>query len=320
LAVAAAWMLWDGDSRKRILTPGPWVALAAFVAAAAPQALWLIDHDFQPFQYAARRASDGEWWAPIEFLLTLVVDHLPMFIVLACAGWFGKAAADAPPRPGQRTLRYLLLMGLGPALLTAAGAALSGASLRASWGAPMVVLSGLIAVALMSHKFSAARLKRTAIGAGVLIVLVSGLYFAHMRYGVALTGKPLRGNWPQAEISAQLADVWRRETNEAPLRIVAGDIWTAGLIGLHDRSPPSVLINGDYEAAPWVTPHEVARHGALVVWSGSRPSALSGFLGDLPQHELIFHPRAVADGRPQSAIRVYYAILPPGALETARAP
>lgn len=311
LVVAAGWMLWDAEARKRILTPGPWITFAAFLAVAAPQALWLVQHDFQPFAYAARRASDGEWWAPIEFLLTLALDHLPMLALLLAAGLFGQAAADAPPRPERRAMRYLLLMGLGPALLTAAGAAFTGASLRASWGAPMAALSGLILVALLSHKLSAARLKRIAVGAGVLIVVVSGLYFAHMRYGLAITGKPLRGNWPQAEISAHLEDVWRAETDGAPLRVVAGDIWTAGLVGLRDRAPPSVLINGDYEAAPWVTPEEVERHGALVVWSGSQPAALEQFMRGMEQRDWTFYPPngpSMVEG-----VEVHFAVLPPGA-------
>jgi hypothetical protein len=308
LVVAAAWILWDPQARKRILTPGPWLALIAFALTIAPQVLWLMQHEYGPFAYAARRASSGEWYASIEFLLTLVLDHVPMLILIACAGWFGKPAADAPAKPDQRALRYLLLLGLGPAVLIALGAAVSGASLRSSWGAPMVVLSGLIVVALMSNKFSAARLKRLAIGAGILVVVVSGLYFGHMRYGVAFTGKPLRGNWPQAEISRQLETEWMLETN-MPLRIVAGDIWAAGLIGFNDRDPPSVLIEGDYTKSPWITPAEVARDGALIVWSGDEGDTLPAFRQGLEVRELrVRSPYA----RPQNAqdIVVYYAILP----------
>jgi 4-amino-4-deoxy-L-arabinose transferase-like glycosyltransferase len=313
LVVAAAWMLWDARARSRILSPGPWITFAAFLAAAAPQALWLLENDFAPFAYAARRASGGAWWAPIEFLLTLALDHLPMLVLLACAGFFGKAAADAPAGPEQRAMRYLLLMGLGPALLTALGAALGGAGLRASWGAPMVVLSGLIVVALMSAKFSAARLKRLAIGASVLIVVVSGLYFGHMAYGVAFTGKPLRGNWPQAQISAHLEGIWRAETHDAPLRVVAGDIWTAGLVGLHDGSPPSVLINGDYATSPWVTRDEVARYGALVVWSGSRPAALETFMQGLDEREWEFYARR--GGPMAQTMTIRFAVIPPQQLQ-----
>lgn len=309
LVIAAIWMLWDATARSRILSPGPWLTFAAFLAAAAPQVLWLVEHDFSPFAYAARRASDGAWWAPFEYLLTLAADHLPMLILLLCAGFFGKAAPDSPAKPEQRAMRYLLLMGLGPALLTAGGALISGASLRASWGAPMVVLSGLIVIALLSAKFSMARLRGLTIGAGVLIVTVSGLYFGHMAYGVAFTGKPLRGNWPQAEISTAMHDAWSLQTNGAPLRVVAGDIWTAGLIGLRDPAPPSVLINGDYATSPWVTPEEVARDGALVVWSGSQPAALPAFIGDAPINEISFRAAREADAEPNIIVR--YAIIPP---------
>jgi len=310
LIVAAAWILWDTTSRKRILSPGPWLALIAFGLAAAPQVLWLFDNDFSPFAYAARRADGGEWWSPIEFLLTLVLDHLPMLIVLLCAGWFGIAAAEAPPKPEQRALRYLLLLGLGPAILTALGAAITGAGLRSSWGAPMVVLSGLLIVALMHNKFSTDRLKRIAIGAGVLIVVVSGLYFGHMRYGLALTGKPLRGNWPQHEISETLQARWNAETNNAPLRVVAGDIWEAGLVGLDDPNPPSVLIWGDYEIAPWVRPQEVEQYGALVVWSGDQPEALATFARDLTFQDITFYGvgAQTENARP---ITIHYAIIQP---------
>ncbi len=309
LIVAAAWMLWDGEARKRILTPGPWLALIAFALTAAPQVLWLIAHDFQPFAYAARRASDGAWYAPLEFLATLALDHLPMLIVLAAAGLFGKAADGSPAKPERRAMRYLLLMGLGPALLLAISAIPTGASLRASWGAPMVVLSGLLAVALLNAKFSAARLRRIAIGAAILIVLASGLYYGHMRYGVALTGKPLRGNWPQAEISRQLETEWLEATN-APLRIVAGDIWTSGLIGLQGRNPPSVLINGDYDISPWVTRDEVERYGALVVWSGSQPDALADFMRGMEQRELRVRSPYAREENAQDIV-IHYTILPP---------
>lgn len=309
LVIAAGWILWDAQARKRILTPGPWLALAAFALVAAPQVLWLFAHDFGPFAYAARRASDGEWYAPIEFLLTLALDHLPMLILLACAGWFGKSASEAPPKPDQRALRFLLLLGFGPALLTALAAAFSGAGLRASWGAPMAVLSGLVAVALTSDKFNVQRLKRLTIGAGVLMLVVSGLYYGHMRYGVALTGKPLRGNWPQAEISRQLEDAWRQATS-APLRIVAGDIWTSGLIGLNEPNAPSVLIDGDYTKAPWVSPGDVARAGALIVWSGHEPASLQPFRQGLEVRELRVRSPYAHETTAQDIV-IYYAIRSP---------
>jgi hypothetical protein len=271
LVIAAAWILWDSTARKRLLTPGPWLALLACAAVVAPQALWLIEHDFQPFAYAARRAAGGGIGDALAFLPVEALNHLPMALLLFAAGWFGKPAADAPNAPDARALRFLLLLGLGPALLTAIAGAVTGAGLKTAWGAPMFNLSGLLVVALLANRFSIARAQRLVVGAGVLLLLLPGLYFAHMRYGAQITGEPLRGNWPQARISRALEAAWAREHPGEPLRIVAGDIWTAGLVGMTDAHPPSVLINGDFEISPWVTLDEVEQDGGILVWRDGDP-------------------------------------------------
>lgn len=309
LAPAALWLLWDSEARKRLLTFGPWLGLAVFALVAAPQAMWLIEHEFQPFGYAARRASDGGPLAALEFVLTGALNHLPMAILLSCAGFFGKPAWDAPAKPEQRAWRFLLLIGLGPLALTALAGVL-GAGLRASWAAPMFNLSGLIVVSLLSAKFSVARLVRLAWGAGVIIALVSGLYFAHMRYGARFTDDPLRGNWPQAEFSRALEGAWVAQTN-APLKIVAGDIWTAGLVGLQGRNPPSVLINGDFTISPWVSPIEAARAGMLIVWraDGPPPPRVAALAEGLDVNSVELPYADFSDAPP---LVINYAILPPG--------
>lgn len=308
LAPAGLWLLWDCQARKRLLSFGPWLALAVFALVAAPQLLWLVSHEFQPFGYAARRASGGGPLVAIEFLATGALNHLPMAILMLAAGFFGQPSPDAPAKPEQRAGRFLLLIGLGPIALTAL-AGVFGAGLRASWAAPMFNLSGLIVVALLSHKFSAARLGRLAWGAGAIIVIVSGLYFAHMRYGAAFTNDPLRGNWPQAELSRALEGAWLSQT-DAPLEIVAGDIWTAGLVGLQGRNPPSVLINGDFAISPWVSPIEAARAGVLIVWRAEAgpPPRVAALAEGLDVHSVEI-PYA---GFPGAApLVINYAILAP---------
>jgi len=311
LLIAGVWMLYDAQARSKIFTPGPWIAALVCALVFAPQLLWLIENDFQPFSYAARRATSTDFIDTIGFLPIQLAHHLPMFLLMLCAGLFGKRANEPPPPPDKRALHYLLLMGLGPAIVLTLIGLVSVSGLRTAWGAPMFNLSGLIAVALLTHRMDARRMQATFIGAGVVIVIVSGLYFGHMRYGYQLTGDPLRGNWPQARIDAAMQEQWRVATNDAPLRIVAGDIWTTGLVGLNDRPPPHVLINGDYAISPWLTPDDVARDGALVVWSGSEPAGLASFLGDAPRNEMDFLPRdARANTEP---VTVGYAIMPPAA-------
>ncbi|WP_395647784.1 glycosyltransferase family 39 protein [Terricaulis sp.] len=312
LVVAAGWILYDATTRRRILSPGPWLALIVFALVVAPQLQWLIAHDFQPFAYAERRASGAPWYSPFEFLATMLADHLPLIILLATAGLMGKVADNAPPAPERRKLVFLLIMGLGPMLLTAVLGLLGGAGIRPSWGAAMFAPSGLLAVALLSARFSEARLKRLVIGAGVLLLLGSGLYFGHMKYGARFTHDPLRGNWPQAEMSRALGRQWSTQTQERPLRVVAGDIWTAGLVGLEVREPPSVLINGDYAISPWVTPEEVQREGMLVVWPADRPprDELAPLIAGLPVQSI----SAPYPNSPEVApLVINYVIVPPAA-------
>ena len=307
LIVAAAWMVWDSKARARLAAPGPWLALAVFAAVIIPQILWLTDSHFLPFEYAARRATGGGPLNALEFAATEALNHLPMAIMLLSAGFFGKAAIEPQVRPEQRALRFLLLMGLGPlALFFLAG--VFGMGLRASWGAPLFSLSGLLAIALLSDRVNADGLRRLAIGAGVMIVLGSALYFAHLRYGAHFTDRPLKGNWPQTEISRVLEAAWTSQTN-APLEIVAGDIWTAGLVGLRSRDPPSVLIDGDFSISPWVSRERARREGMLLVWRGeAAPAAVQALGGDLPAQTAEFTFPAFPNAPP---LVLHYAIVPP---------
>lgn len=307
LVPGAVWMLWDADARKRLATFGPYVTLLLFAAAAAPQVLYLTHTNFAPLHYAERRSADGGPLAAIEFLVSVAAYHLPFVLLLLFAGFFGKAAEKAPARPDQRALRYLLVMGLGPVVLVFIGG-LAGAGLRASWGAPMFDLSGLIVVALLSQRFSEARLGRLLAGAGALIVLFSAAYFGVMRFGAEITHKPLKGNWPQAGITRGLEEAWAHETGNMPLRIVAGDIWTGGLVGMSDRPPPSVLINGDLSISPWVTPARLNAQGALVVWKdGDTPPALAQRGNHVISHLFVAYPSA----RRAPPLKLDYVILYP---------
>ena len=310
LFAAGIWMLYDKQARSKILTPGPWFALIVLALVFAPQFIWLIDNDFAPFSYAARRAVNADFIDTVGFLPTQLAHHIPMLALMLAAGLFGKQVESPPPAPDRRALHFLLLMGLAPALVLTLIGLVSVSGLRTAWGAPMFNLSGLLAAALLTHRIDDARARRVFAGAGVVIALVSTLYFAHMRYGYQLTGKPLRGNWPQAEISETLQTAWGAETNNAPLRIISGDIWTGGLVAL-DGARAHLLINGDYTIAPWVKPEEVQRDGALVIWSGTQPAVLGAFAEGLQTHELTFHPPTdpAARSRP---LTVYYAVLPPG--------
>src|SRR5438477_2704075 len=50
----AAWRVWR--------TPGPYLMALAFAIVIAPNAWWLVEHDFLPFRYVELRAQGPEHW------------------------------------------------------------------------------------------------------------------------------------------------------------------------------------------------------------------------------------------------------------------
>jgi len=172
----------------------------------------------------------------------------------------------------------------------------------------MFNLLGLLAVALLRKQLSQSALQRIGAGAAILLAIVPAIYFIQIRFGAQFTGKPVKGNWPQAEITQNLEARWAAQTSNAPLRIVAGDIWTAGLIGLRDKQPPSIFIDGDGRKSPWITPDRLNREGVLVVWrTGSPPPAR--FAAMRPLAEYITVP--ITDAPKAKPVELSYLIIPP---------
>ena len=174
----------------------------------------------------------------------------------------------------------------------------------------MFNLAGIIAVALTSERFDGTALRRIAVCAAVAVIVVPLGYAAVIAAGPSRAGAPLRVSWPQAEISERFAAIWARETGR-PLRIVAGDDWVAGLVGITARDRPSILNRGNAKFSPWITPERIERQGMLVVWEASTrriPSQLLPLVAARPAREERFKWRRSKD---RGDLVIGYTIIPP---------
>jgi hypothetical protein len=174
----------------------------------------------------------------------------------------------------------------------------------------MFNFAGMLAVALTSDRFNSVALRRIAVTAAGGIVVVPLAYAAVVAAGPWRAGAPVRMTWPQKAISSRLAEVWARETGR-PLRIVAGDDWIAGLVGVTAKDRPSILNRGNLGYSPWITPQRIDRDGMLIVWDASTrriPPQLLPMLQGLPTGEERFHWRKRAGS---GDLVIGYAILRP---------
>ena len=313
LAAAVVWMLWDPRARAHLARPGPWAALAAFAAATAPQAHFLIRTDFLPLQYATARA--GAAGGPGGFLLAQLADHAVFLAMALAAGLFGAGAVRLAAEEAHAR-RFLLVMGLLPVLLAVVMAGAGGLGLRDMWGMRMFNLSGLLLLALFPGRFDGRRLARIVSIAAALLAAIPAVYAASVLFRPALSDEPSRVVWPQREIASRLLGAYLREAGALP-RIVAGPVWEAGLVALAAPGTPSVWIDADRRKSPWVTAPDIARHGALALWptrTGPTPE-LAALTAGLTQRQEVFRWSDSPSARP---IRITWTAIPPAAGGTRR--
>ena len=87
------------------------------------------------------------------------------------------------------------------------------------------------------------------------------------------TGIDLKVAQPATAMGSFFADSFERRTGHQ-LAVVSGDSRTAALIALAAPSRPSVYFDADPGRSPWVTPDDIRKKGAVVVWltAGTTPT------------------------------------------------
>ena len=280
LLAILAHMISTRNGRAAFLSPGPWLALAVSVLVVSPHVVWLCQNHFSTFSYAAGRAGHGAGFlrrilVPLRFLIAQFAILLPCLIVAGAVGLLRPV--PLPPRDDKR-FRFLLFLGLGPALITALLSFLTGFGIRDMWGTPMWNLSGLLIVYAIQPRWPRTSLPALYAWVVAFFVILPVAYVVSTSLGPEWRGKVSRTEWPDRAMAKAFAGAWQSEIRRPP-SIVAGNGWLAGLIAMRLDPRASVFVDADSQHAPWITPARLAREGALVVWqtgkSDSPPATLS---------------------------------------------
>jgi len=301
-----------GSARQVFKSPGPYLAVAICLVALGPHLAWLVRNHFPTIDYATRRAGHAHSLiqrpiVALQFVLTQILDIAPALAIAAIGGLLTRDALR------RRALDddgwFLLVLGIGPVLLTAVIALVSGLGLRTMWGVPMCNLAGLLIVRFGRERWPAASLTRIAWAACCVFALMLVAYVLRTSVVPELAGKPSRTQWPDREIASAFGAAWKQKTH-APLRIVAGDGWLAGLIVVRGEPMPSVWTNASFAQSPWISLAEVRVRGALLVRQITRRGDFAIPAGFQFQGEKDF---AWPYEKKAPALRIAWWILPPGA-------
>src|SRR4051812_41676575 len=119
-ATLGLFLLLDPVARRAWRTPGPYVMALAFALVIAPNAWWLVTHDFMPFQYVDGRARVAAHWYqallfPLQWTASQALVLLPAAALLVLL--YPKAEVRLQPTADEIASfnrRYVTTLALGP--------------------------------------------------------------------------------------------------------------------------------------------------------------------------------------------------------------
>ncbi len=121
------------------------------------------------------------------------------------------------------------------------------------WGYPMWCFIGLFLMAEAVGPITTRGLQRFTAAWLVILITVPIVFAVQQTIGARFVRKPTRAQFPGRELAGLVEQRWHAVVGDAPLAIVAGDVWIAGSIAFYGAERPSVFIDADPTRSPWIT-------------------------------------------------------------------
>lgn len=264
------------NERARMAMEGikPWIVAAVLVGFLFVHLLWIegSGDSLSPIIQRLRELGSAgpNTIAWLRLLTVLILAHAGLAILVVLGGpWLG---AGAGPTPALRrgavnsfAASFVKISALVPGLLSTILAVVIGRNLPVGGAAPLVVMSGLAAIMAAGESVALYHQRLVAFAWAGLLILPALLVPLVIFLLPWTLGTDLKVDEPAAAMGRFFAENFQRRTG-GPLQIVAGDIGTAALVALAAPSRPSVYFEADPSRSPSITPADIRKKGAVVVW------------------------------------------------------
>jgi hypothetical protein len=316
-ATLGLFLLLDVRARRTWRTPGPYVMALAFAIVIAPNAWWLVGHDFLPFQYVDERARTAAHWYqylqyPLQWTASQALVLLPAAGLLALLYRGGEKQAPAPDELASFNRRYVTALALGPFLVTTIIAALLGRLAITMWGYPLWSFAPLAALLWLRPAGDVPRLRWFA-AAFLGVFLAWPAIYAAVELGEPFVrDRPKATQFPGEIMADAITRAWT-ETYGTPLVYAGGTEFAVNNLAVYSPDHPHVLPHGEPALAPWVDMNDLRRRGAVLVWEEGHFDAR---LDDWRKHfsDFEIQPTLVLARQtwhPVKPARIVYAFVPP---------
>lgn len=314
-APLALFVLIDRDARKCLTTPGPYVALAVALVVMAPHLVWLVNNDFLPFAYAEHRALPSRGlidhiWHPLQFTASQLFFLIPSLLI-ALPLFYPRRSANEPPAGAQADAfdrRIVTLLAFGPMACVLTLSAVTGRGTVAMWGYPLWLFLGLWLVLSARRALDATRLSRVLLTWAIVFVVLALAFIGNYAVLPRYDHRYRAVFFPGGDLGRELSQRYRAMTGQ-PIAYVIGSMWDGGNVAHYAPEHPRVLVDGSAARAPWIDLGDLARRGALVVWTAGDLTAVPVEFRTIAADAAVQPPILLHDRRGDSSFNVGWAIL-----------
>lgn len=273
LAAAVALFLTSARRGRRALGAAePWLASILVVAVLVPQLIAFDLAGGAMIDLLPDASTRAFLTGLAGFAALVVLSHVGLMLLCGLAGdWSGDGRRQLPLFSRNVTnpfaARFVYFFAVVPALAAALTAGLSRTPPSPGSVAPFVVLSGLATVVLAGNTIAWPRPRLVTL-AWAALVLAPPVGVVAAVVGLPWLGVSAAGasvDRPNAAMGRFFAEAFARRTG-LPLSIVTGDPATAALVALGAPGRPSLYLDAASGHTSAVSPDDVRRKGAIVVW------------------------------------------------------
>jgi len=317
VAPMIVFVLIDGEARRCLKTPGPYLAAAIALAVMVPHLVWLVQNDFLPFAYAEHRAVlPRGWydhlWHPLQFVIDQLGFLVPALVIAAPLFWPRRAATEqvvASPADAYDR-RIVTWLAFGPLGAVLALSAISGRGTVAMWGYPLWLFTGLWLVLYARRALDAKRLSRIFVLWAIVFTSLAAAFAVNYTILPRIDHRYRAVFFPGQHLATEITQRARAVTGN-PITYVIGTMWDGGNISHYAPSHPRVLIDGRPERAPWIDLNDLRARGAVVVWTDSDPKVIPLAYRNIAGDAAVQPPFTLPYRRGGGEVTVGWAILLP---------
>jgi hypothetical protein len=271
--------------RAALLTLEPWFAAIVVAVLLFPHLIWLDiagDTTFGPVweRLKSSDAADSNLISWVRLVGGIVLAHAGVLLLVAFAvGWWRAPRVAMPtfirPTIDPFARSFVLSLAIAPAVVATLIAAVVGESVPVGGIAPYVTLSGLAVVVLAGDAIVIHRQRIVGLAWMLMLVVPPALTVVAIMSVPWVAGIELKSAQPADDIGQYFGKKFEDSTRK-PLEIVSGDPRLASLVALTAPARPSYYDAAAPARTPWVTPDDIRRKGAIIVWPANtrgRPPA-----------------------------------------------